>query len=524
MRLRSGPALTVSSSRRLRGYVRPKDLLNRFLRETLKSRDVGEIFVKCFQFLVEHHEFVDIYDHNRRSVLSTAMFVDIRNRCDSLLALAAMRMHESQGIEGRRLLPGPIAKELRQQLKMAMSGGVSKEGVFPAILALLVSIESHMATLVLSSQDTIGGREWRHLIPIVSSQPFQRARPSLGITEETAPPTYGISLQHVQLESYFDVLTAPTRAGQYQPLKPVIYVPQMAPDLVESPDVLKVGLASILMDLSDIEWEMDETRFWGTQIAHDRRELARGRLNWVLQTAVKEGVNFLVIPELNLDEDLARQFEQFWARDRGADLMVAVVGLTHRAEADGLGYRNAPLVFTGSGALPWPYWKYEPVRFKFPSGDRTEALGSRPEYLAAIDTPIGRMCVLICKDALQTQILDAVCALRASLLVIPSMTSAKSSDSFLHSARLIAAANHGVTIFCNSAVHIRGKSNPEGLGFVHPNVRYHQADVPRHTLPRDDAQATLAVYSMPRSHKIASGERPAVKVHSATQDELSATG
>ncbi len=343
------------------------------------------------------------------------------------------------------------------------------------------------------------------------------ARPPFGFSEEKALRARGIALPYVQLETYFDVLAVPTREGSYEQPRPVIYEPHPPPAPAESPEVLKVGLASIFTDLHDVKWEGDSTRFWGARINDARIDLVRRRLAWVLRTAVAEGINLLVLPELNLDADLAEQFEHFWARERGPDLMVAVVGLTHRAEENGSGYRNAPLVFTGAGPLSWPYWKHDAVQFPFPEGMRVEALGDGPQYVAAIDTPLGRLCVVICKDALHHHVQDAVYALRASLLVVPSMTSWTSTDDFMKFAQTVAAANHGVMIFCNSAVHVRGQGNAAMLGFVHPSIRHRRDGIPSHSLPHDEAQATLAVYSLPASHRIAAGESMSMQVRYATE-------
>jgi hypothetical protein len=126
---------------------------------------------------------------------------------------------------------------------------------------------------------------------------------------------------------------------------------------------------------------------------------------------------------------------------------------------------------------------------------RAEALGRSAPHVVAMDAPIGRLCVVICKDFMHGGIREAIIALRPTFVVVPAMTTADSLLEFRAGARALASSCGAITVLCNSALHLKKakKGTEKLLGFVHPNVRTGMDRMPRHSLPKN-AAATVGIY------------------------------
>jgi hypothetical protein len=160
-------------------------------------------------------------------------------------------------------------------------------------------------------------------------------------------------------------------------------------------------------------------------------------------------------------------------------------------------------VITHSGPLRWDYCK----RFAARWDNKREALSGAPAPLVALDTPMGRIAVLICGDLLLDQAQAAVAELRASFVAVLSMTSAGSIGNFEAQARRLAASTHGLTLLCNSSVHVRSKGHGERrtLGFACPHTREENGADPELLLEHQltpatenepQTEATVAVYTL----------------------------
>lgn len=481
-------------------------VLGKHMRRCLKRSDAGEIFVDCFRFLVERREFSMLYNHKTHEALDTEQFKHTYSFCSDYLARALDRQDGSANAKDRTTLPSHVRGAIGREFSRLTKGGVDTRAVFPLVLGLMSAIDTHFGTVIVASTAPSHAGAYPELVPLSPSRPFLKPR-GVG-TPPKPPPELGITLVHLQLESYFSSLAVTPSSVEYARPKPSIYRPWRR----EGPLLKKitVGLASILRSVDDVHWQHDLTRFWGVSIAEPARELVKRRLRWALGTAVGAGVNCLVIPELNLDVELESELHRFWGSNvrRKSEMIMIVAGRTHREHQKDATFKNAPLVLLGEGVVPWPYWKEEPAIANFPElGERSEALGAAPGHVVAMDTPAGRVCVMICKDALMPKYLEAALALRSTLVVIPSMTSSGSVTRFEDVAKTIAAANRGTTVFCNSSVHIRSSEETGTLGFVHPGVRFSRGALPRHSVPDQGASVILAVYDAGPAYGAATAKR-----------------
>lgn len=176
------------------------------------------------------------------------------------------------------------------------------------------------------------------------------------------------------------------------------------------------------------------------------RKAYEDRITAVIQCAIKEKTDIVILPELTVDQEgrklIARLLREGFNRDNPSVKMV-VAGSYHVcvSEADAQ-FVNRCVVFDGYGEeLPWRHDKMIPYKMRasdaqklslfpnFPAGipPQTELWeGITPgSQLQLVDTPLGRIGIMICVDFLSEQAdlchrlaIDARC----DLLFVPSMT------------------------------------------------------------------------------------------------------
>jgi predicted amidohydrolase len=267
----------------------------------------------------------------------------------------------------------------------------------------------------------------------------------------------------------------------------------------ENQEEFRVATLSILADVHDVFWEEDDHRFWGDRLK--RPTEVYERLDWALQKCREERADVIVLPELNADEEIRRQLAAMFAPGEGGHTpQLIVCGALHHAENEKRGtYKNQPWVMTRAGQLDWDYWKKERNIENLPHGKRTEALGSVPPHVLAIDLPIGRVAVAICKDMLDPSFRQAIEQLRTNVMLLISMTGNEAARSFREHAREMAASSRMVTVYCNSSIHHREplyKKGARPLSFLHPNTQISFEDIPSYELPGENVQAVVGMYTL----------------------------
>jgi Carbon-nitrogen hydrolase len=482
------------------GQLAHRRIWDDLLHELFQHHDVRYIFAAGFRWLMNHREYVLPYPH---------VDAEIHNHpaCIQVQEIATRHLVNVRGLNrtARRdplLLNYANGAALRTDISRLFTGK-SDDDLAPLFLPIAVGLLNAIDLLYDADIRAAHVAEAApHLFETVNDVVVTKPLPALGYARSSTayPPAATVPAEYMIIDAMFLNLTVPPWPPDADGLRPALYAPPGILALRQLPrEQIKIGLASIFSGFDNVDWQHDDAEFWGRKVAAHHQAAVRKRLEWVFNEATRHSLDLLIFPELNLDEELEEHLITSWARARRLPRPTVVIGgRLHRLVAGTTRYRNQPLVLTQDGILDWPYWKNAPTLYTFDDGkERAEALAHDGRYVVALDTPVGRLCIVICLDALHKTTVRAIAALRASVVIIPSMTSASSIEKFRTTARELAETSHAITIFCNSSIHLRKSDDAmrEALGFVHSNVRHGARKLPTHRLPGSMAQAVLALYT-----------------------------
>lgn len=396
----------------------------------------------------------------------------------------------------------------------------SAYAVAAVVLALMDAIEQKLASALISEFRSRHSAHSPRCSPVDPAQILPKPPMALGtdLVEPFRPlPPAGQTDQEVLLADAFGRLTATPHESGFAP-SPALHVHAGSGRASREQTTWRVAMLSILADVDDVDWQAAGGVFRGTRLRNSR---VRARLEWALEKCDELAPDVIVIPELNVDEDLAevlRRWMESEPRGRDAVSPLMVYGALHTpSPAGAVGYRNRPVLLTPAREIEWDYWKVVPV---YNSRDHTyENLAGRPSHVVAIDLPAGRVGVLVCKDFLTTAVRRSMEQLRPTLMIVPAMTSPGSVERFRVHALDYAAALRCVTVFCNSSVLLRQElaastaqaregteqtdpAFPHGgtLGVVQVNTRMRNAPA-SHPLRLTPSTAVLAVYTISTDEK-----------------------
>jgi hypothetical protein len=474
------------------------------LNEILATHDVGEIFVRAFRWAVRSTGYV-MQRHGIVSGTARESFW-LDNSRDEIAgvfrnaALPRMRSHPDPA--QRTVLPDDLAQWLRRELRRLLVRA-EDDHVFPVVLALMDAIDRQLYELLQEDFYSTEGRDGVHAAPVRPDRPFPKPIPALGVrdlawqhrqSERAELPEY------LEMEQYFGRLSVSARREAGLPR--ALHVRSEPGDGARP---WRVALVSVLSSADDLDWQKPDgpcdRRFWAAGFrSPETREVIRARLIRAMDLCREHRADLILIPELNTDaeihETLVQQLRERPAGPGRLHPMVLAGCLHEPVEGEPRAFRNRPAVLTRDGQVPWGYYKVAAAEWD----ERREALCERPPEVMAIDTPMGRIAVVICMDFITPPVVEAVTDLRASVVVVLSMTSAKSVNLFDSKAAELAAGAHAVTLFCNSSVLLRGHRHtaraPRTLGFAYPHTAGSPRPLCAHRLRDVRAGATVAVYEL----------------------------
>ncbi|HEX2204197.1 MAG TPA: hypothetical protein VHG91_12895, partial [Longimicrobium sp.] len=437
--------------------MRPADA-QQVVAALLASPDVSEIFVRGFRWLLApaQHAVFGSHPHDRRRLARrSAEFRRLRDAFRDQLSGVSLSTPASTVLG--RFAFAKLERTLREGLEEA----AGPRDVLGVVLALLEAIDRGAGKAVVSA---FYGDERDAPVPLAHDRAFPRPWPPFGThraRRAARPPITAVPVDYVRLEEYFSHLAVARHDTAREP----------SPMLLRGRRHLgrkkwRVAMVSVLSDFWDVEWRAEGHWFSGARLAEGARERVVARLRWALDRCQKERADLVLLPELTVDDGL-REVIQGWLEQvpRGDDDLFPLVvfgGVHEPAEgADGR-FRNRPWVLRpgadrAAQALAWDYAKSEPLVGAFPGrpGEYTEALLREPGRVVAMDTPLGRVALVVCKDFLMDDCRVALSEMRYNVLLVVSMTNARSIGAFLDTARALAGGTGAVTVFCNSSIHHR---------------------------------------------------------------------
>ncbi|HJW87632.1 MAG TPA: nitrilase-related carbon-nitrogen hydrolase [Candidatus Brocadiaceae bacterium] len=210
-----------------------------------------------------------------------------------------------------------------------------------------------------------------------------------------------------------------------------------------------------------------KTPFWFTGIKNT--ENSKMYLSKILETAIRENADVLVLPELTIDKALL-EFLQNWLLEknmgiinRGANgLLMVVAGSFHREESEGKIY-NVSTVFNYKGDILSIQKKIQ--RYSFDSNDvkKNESLKTllkTSDYggyecietfdaIHCIDTPIGRIAVCICMDYFHEKHTEALKQSGITVFLVPAMS--HQNTRFVDIAKIFGGTNRASSFIANSS-------------------------------------------------------------------------
>jgi predicted amidohydrolase len=215
---------------------------------------------------------------------------------------------------------------------------------------------------------------------------------------------------------------------------------------------LKVIADCVVGDLAHIDWTGGVVNEVGVQTAvggvRDQSRM-QARIERTLRElkVMPEGnrvATILVYPELTIDQRLLSS-----VRERAKHATVAVLGSRHVGSPNGR--RNqAVAMYRGNS------WRYNKATRYIQRGGILEPISIAPRRLVFVDTPIGRLTVVICKDFLSPEIRAAIDQAGTDFVLVPSMTPAGLEDIFRKFADALATGASAVTLVANTCVLMRG--------------------------------------------------------------------
>jgi len=390
--------------------------------------------------------------------------------------------------------------------------------VVAVVYALMDAIEERLGSALITEFRTRHSPHSPRCSPVHPAKVLPKAPVAFGtdIVERSNFLSPTELLDHeVFLADAFGRLTATPYTDGYS-LAPALHVHVGSGRAARERSTWRVAMCSILADVYDVDWRAAAGLFSGSALRNPR---VRARLEWALEHCDRFEPDVIVIPELNVDAELKEVIQEWLAREpRGPDAVwpLVVYGALHTPDPGGAaGYRNQPGLLTPARELEWDYWKVNPVYN--PADGTYENLGGGPPHVVAVDLPMGRVAVLICKDFLTGAVRRAVAQLRPTLLVVPAMTKPGSVEWFRNHAHDFASSLRCVTLFCNSSILLRAKlaaTPPKGgalggsppkesadggtLGVLQVNTRVRHGPA-SHPLGLTPSTAVLGLYTLSTS-------------------------
>jgi predicted amidohydrolase len=465
--------------------------LERLLNEIFVTSDLAEIFVRAFRWCQRSRDCVLLTHSLEKDTARSSKHYD-----KSYEPIREVLSADGMAAMDGTVLPDFVVDEVRAILRRRLDEA-GKDDVFPIVLGLMDVIDQDLYPVIWDDFYQSRGRGEGAPVPIRCERPFPRPVPALGtsLPDPKVPRERGLIPDYLELEAYFSNLAVMPR--RHPPEQPAALHPE--PLCSSGTGRWRVGIVSVLTSDEDVEWREENRRFWATSLRESTKPMIEARLRWVLRRCQALRADLVLVPELNADDDLRNivleELAGWKPRDaRSPHHPMVIMGRLHEPVGPGL-YLNRPEVITRSGTLRWDYFKRFPAEWK----DKREALCEDCPVVMAMDTPLGRIAVVICGDLLLDQVRDALIDLRVSVIVVLSMTSAGSITDFQASAAALTASTHALTLFCNSSVHLRWDGHEQTerrtLGFVHAHTRQGRPPVTEHLLNLE-TDATAAVYSL----------------------------
>ncbi|HEX7242909.1 MAG TPA: hypothetical protein VF263_21660, partial [Longimicrobiaceae bacterium] len=483
-----------------------------FLDTVFNNNDVGEIFVTAFRRLIGDPDFVQVLlSDSRAKIQGTQGTGKVLLRVTDSYTVTRDEIViwlNPLTTETDRIIDPDVLVEVKDVFWKRLRFAISPLDFVATVLGLLDAIESRLASQLIRAFREQRSPSSPIAIPVHPSQILPKPRLGFGtgiVVPNRFPPPIELPDEAIVLGEYFGRLAVTPSEAVFSP-QPALHVHSWTgcyPSR-EEPE-WRIAMLSILADLDDVDWQADGGFFRGTSLRNRRVHV---RLAWALDECSKFQPDIIIIPELNIDaagKDLIEEWlrDTPYGPDRAAPLVV--YGGLHFPDPDTEGcYRNQPVLLTPARELRWDYWKRYGVRGKLKKDDLNvdENLGGWPQHVLAIDLPVGRVAVLICKDFLMEATRKAIQQLQPSVLVVPAMTSWGSVEDFRLHARTFASSLRCVTLFCNSSVYQRKPwraptlESPRTLGIVHINTRIRSDKLPSHVLDSDETRAVVGLYTL----------------------------
>lgn len=348
--------------------------------------------------------------------------------------------------------------QARETFRLHMRQANSVYEVVAVVYALMHVIEAQLGSALITEFRSRRSSDCPVCCPVEPTKVLPKA--SLAFGTDIIEPTHrlspsGLLDESVLLADAFGRLTATPHEHEQRPT-PALHAHSGSGHASREEATWRVAMLSILADIKDVDWQTTSGSFRGSAL---RSPLVRTRLEWALERCEAFAPDVVVIPELNLDADLTVVIQHWLQREpRGPDGVspLVVYGALHTPSPAGAsGYRNRPGLLTPLREIEWEYWKVNPVYDR--KNGMYENLAGKPPHVVAIDLPVGRVGVLICKDFLTDEVRRAVEQLRPTLLIVPAMTTPGSVELFRTYARAMASSLRCVTVFCNSSILLRAE-------------------------------------------------------------------
>ncbi|HYR09058.1 MAG TPA: hypothetical protein VEQ60_14850 [Longimicrobium sp.] len=433
----------------------------------LVAPDVAAIFFAGFRWLQEQKSTVlDGWIRLERKA-------PVRHS-DRFLAISP---HFERLIEGAAASAGPGSAglnetafvRLRKLLTQLLSEAESDSDAALAVLALLVAIDERMGRAVRTQYYT-RPEGTRSSVPVTRDHTMPKPWPAF--STRTTPfhrlaPGTGVDRRMLFLEHQFWRLQAPLVLAGPEGPRPALHRSGEPSSDEGVPCDWSVAAVDVLSAFEELELGEDEDHFWLQRYAADEiRDRVWEKLEWVMEVCREGGAQLIVIPELSLSRDLvarvAMRLGEWPQADSTGLLPMVIAGRLHEpVPGDVRGFKNRPAVITPDGELAWEYWKLRPFESAW-LGGRSEVFGPDPEYVLAIDTPLGRVAVTICLDFPDYHVQSVLRELRASVVVVPAMTPGRTvEETFYDRAVALTSDCRAATIFANSSIPIRGEIQEE---------------------------------------------------------------
>jgi len=492
--------------------------------ELIPSASALEIFAAVFRWLTNPAQtsIIPTLDQDViTGIREGKSYGCLRREFGKRFASATLHYGISARLDGDLVLALSELDGLRTALRVYFKDG--KDFVLPVLLALLDAIDAEYGHILELDRPQSQNR-FSFLWTLSENRAIWKPRSAFGsdsISNDNRPPEYGPDVRQLRFERLFGNLLVPSRDTLGGSLQPAVLGGPVLAHIREN-EPWRIAMISILADIDDIAWTYPAGRFWGESISSNLESKVIERLKWALEICREAHTDIILLPELNVSPALRKELERFAAEGAHLPRLIICGQLHQTCDPDASTFYNRPLIIGSNGEIPWQYWKYAPMEvsrtaFTRNPDDRNfrhgEALGSCPEYVVAVDLPIGRLSVVICLDFLQDTVHRALLALRANVIAVIAMTGPTSVTSFKEKAHDHAAGSQAVTFFCNSSLHYRAGhhrvpavsaySAPTGdepvLGFVHLNQRVRTQHLHTHELPETRTTvATVGLYELNR--------------------------